>query len=453
MILLLGGTSETAFLAESLARSGYAVLVSTATDIELHVGSHPRIEHRRGGLDAAAMAALIRQRGIRAVVDGAHPYAEALHETARLATTATGVPCFHYIRPECAALPPEAIHASSHTEAARLACKPGKPVLLTVGSRHVQAYAEEARKHGVPLFARVLNHPTSLQACHDAGLPSERILTGRGPFSVEENRRLIAWHGIGVLVTKESGNAGGLPEKLEAARCEGTAIIVVERPPEAHSNGFQNVPTLLAALKAAVPPPPCSVLLLDLESVLVPEIWEAVAAVARVPELALTTRDVPDYNQLMAHRIEICRRHSLTLERLREIVSRLEPLGGALEFLQWAQHRTTVCIVSDTFLELAEPLLLKLGSPSVWCHTLTLDASGHISAFALRDPAGKPGAITGFQRHGQRVAAVGDSFNDLGMLRAADAAFLFRPSPGLTGQPYPTFTHYHDLKTAIASIL
>ncbi|XHR30788.1 MAG: bifunctional phosphoserine phosphatase/homoserine phosphotransferase ThrH [Chthoniobacteraceae bacterium] len=454
MILLPGGTSETAPLAEALARAGYDVLVSTATDIGLFIGNHPRIEHRHGGLDAAAMAALIQQREVQAVVDAAHPYAERLHETARRAASAMGVPYFRYVRPECTELPPDAVKAADHAEAARLACRAGKPILLTVGSRHIRPYAEEATRAGIALFARILDHPTSHQACRDAGMPPERVLTGRGPFSVEENRRLIAWHGIGVLVTKESGDAGGLPEKLEAARCEGAEVIVVERPCEMEANAFSEMPALLAALEAAVPPPKrCQALLLDLESVLVPEIWEAVAQRARVPELALTTRDIPDYEQLMARRIEVCRQRGLGLTQLLEIVATLEPLDGAREFLAWARERTEVMIVSDTFHELAGPLLAKLASPPVWCHTLRIDPEGYLCGFTPRDEAGKPGAVAAFQHRGRRVAAVGDSFNDLGMLRAADVAFLFRPSPRLAEPPFPSFTRYSDLKNALTTVL
>jgi len=454
MILLPGGTSETAPLAEALARAGYGVLVSTATDVGLFIGSHPRIEHRFGGLDAAAMAALIRRRAVRAVLDAAHPYAERLHETARGAAAATGIPYFRYVRPECTGLPSDTLKAADHAEAARLACRAGKPILLTVGSRHISPYAKEAASAGIPLFARILDHPASHQACRDAGLPPERVLTGRGPFSMEENRRLIAWHGIGVLVTKESGDAGGLPEKLEAARREGVEVIVVERPREAETNAFSEMPALLAALEAAVPPPKrCDALLLDLESVLVPEIWEAVAQRARLPELALTTRDIPDYPQLMARRIEVCRQQGLGLKQLLEIVSTLEPLDGAREFLDWARERTEVVIVSDTFHELAGPLLAKLASPPVWCHTLRLDTEGYLCGFTPRNEAGKPGAVAAFQRGGRRVAAVGDSFNDLGMLQAADAAFLFRPSPRLAQAPFPSFTCYSDLKNALTTVL
>ena len=449
MILLLGGTSETAPVAEALARAGYRVLVSTATEIELFIGSHPRIEHRRGRLDAERMTALIRERGIQAVVDATHPFASAVRATAAQVAKQLQIPYLSYARPGCVGEGEDGVCiAANHEEAARVACETGMPILLTIGSRNVLPYAVEARRAGVPLVARVLDHPDSHAACREAGIPAERVLAGRGPFNVEENRRVIAKYHIGVLVTKESGEAGGVPEKLEAARLEGCRAIVVARP-EA-GGGFCDVADLVRELEARVAPPPCGVLALDLESILVPEIWETVAGVAGVPELALTTRDVPDYDALMRQRILLCRERGLTLARLREIVAAMEPLPGAVEFLAWAQDRARVAILSDTFDALAGPLLARLGSPSVLCNTLTLDDGGYIAGYTLRDE-GKAGAVARFQRLGWRVAAVGDSFNDRAMLQAADAAFLLRPAPPVLagGVAFPVFWSFDELQAAL----
>ena len=313
MILLLGGTSETAPVAEALARAGYRVLVSTATGIDLFVGSHPRIEHRRGRLDAKQMAELVKERGIRAMVDASHPFASAVRAAAPQVAEQLQIPYVSYARPGCVGEGEgEGICIeASHEEAARRACEPGLPILLTIGSRNVLPYALEARRAGVPLVARVLDHPDSLQACREAGIPEDCILTGRGPFSVEENRSVIQKYKIGVLATKDSGSAGGVPEKLEAARQEGCRVIVVGRPDV--GDGFCGVADLVQALESRVPPPPCGVLALDLESVLVPEIWESVARIAGAPELALTTRDFPDYDALMGRRLVLCREHGLTL--------------------------------------------------------------------------------------------------------------------------------------------
>ena len=450
MILLLGGTSETAPLAEALARAGYRVLVSTATEVELFIGSHARIEHRRGRMDAEQMAGLVRERGIAAIVDATHPFALAVQATASRVAGELQIPYLRYARPGCVGEGDGARVAANHEEAARLACELGTPVLLTIGSRNVMTYALEARRSGVPLIARVLDHPDSHKACRVAGIAAESVLIGRGPFGVEENRRVIQKYRIGVLVTKDSGDAGGVPEKLEAARLEGCLAIVVGRPEV--NGGFQHIPDLVQKLESLLPRPSACVLALDLESVLVPEIWETVATVAGVPELALTTRDVPDYDALMRQRIRLCREHGLTLMCLREIVGAMEPLTGALEFLSWAQNRALVAIVSDTYHELAGPLMSKLGSPLMICNALTLDADGYIAGYTLREPAGKAGAVAQFQRLGWRVAAVGDSFNDLAMLQTADAAFLFQPAPRVleAGVAFPPVWTFDELETAIA---
>lgn len=451
MLLLLGGTSETAPLAEALAKAGHRVLVSTATEIELFVGSHPRIEHRRGRLDGEGMAQLIRERSIRAIIDATHPYATAVQATAVQAAQENGIPYLRYERPGCTGETAGISIAANHEEAAQLACKTGKPILLTTGSRYVMSYAVEAQRKGISLVARVLDHPESLESCRNAGIA--HVLTGRGPFSVEENRRVIREYGIGVLVTKDSGNAGGVHEKLEAARLENCEVIVVGRPET--SGGFNTVEDLIHTLNSKIPPPPYAVLAMDLESVLVPEMWERIAAEAGVSALALTTRDIPDYDALMRQRILLCREHGLTLVRLREIVAAMEPLPGALEFLAWAQSRALIVIISDTFQELAAPLMHRLGSPILICHSLILDDDGYLSGYVLRDSAGKPGAIASFQKLGWRVAAVGDSFNDLAMLEAADAPFLFRPAGRVleAGVAFPPIWTFDELKTAISRII
>ena len=276
MILLIGGTSETAPLAAVLAAAGYAVLVSTATETPLAIGDHPRIARRSGRLDAEKMAALIAEKGIRAIVDAAHPYAVEAHRTAREAAARLAIPCLLFCRPALltpAAVPPEGgpsasgppagrglpeitvAFAADHAAAAALAFADRRPVLLTTGSRNLAPYADAARKTGIPLWVRVLDAPESLTACREAGIPAERIIAGRGPFSVEENLALIGRCGIGVLVSKESGRAGGLDAKLAAARLSGCRIVVIGRPSLLPSLPvFSDPADLVAALKDLLPP-------------------------------------------------------------------------------------------------------------------------------------------------------------------------------------------------------
>ncbi|MCY3023452.1 MAG: precorrin-6A reductase [Planctomycetota bacterium] len=254
MILLLGGTSETAPLATALAEAGYDVLVSTATEVALDVGRHPRIRRRMGRLDVQAMIALARQEHIQVVVDAAHPYATAAHTTADEAARALGIPCLTFLRPAGLVVQASGLHAAvacaaTHDEAARLACAAGGPILLTTGSRNLAPYVSEAQRRGLTLVARVLPEGESLAACRAAGIPDERIVAARGPFSIEDNRAVIRKFGIRTLVTKDSGDAGGCPEKIEAARLEHCRVILVRRPPARAREAFASIPELVEALK------------------------------------------------------------------------------------------------------------------------------------------------------------------------------------------------------------
>lgn len=254
MILLLGGTSETAPLAEALADAGYEVLVSTATDVPLFVGDRPRIFHRSGRLTEAEMLALVRERAVRAIVDATHPYASTVRATAERVAVQTGIPYLTFVRPGGVGEEDGVRFAADHSEAARLACEPHRPILLTIGSKNVAVYVQAAARSGIPLVARVLSHTDSIQLCRDAGLPEDRVITGRGPFTADENRRLIRQFRIGVLVTKDSGEAGGVPAKLEAARAEQCLLIVVERPPQRSENTFHDITSLLHALRQRLTP-------------------------------------------------------------------------------------------------------------------------------------------------------------------------------------------------------
>lgn len=254
MILLIGGTSETAPLATGLAEAGYAVLVSMATAAPLEIGDHPQISRRTGPLDEAEMVALGTEKGIRAIVDAAHPYAEAAHAAAHNAAKRLGIPCLVFRRPE--ALTPESPvrFAADHAEAAEMAFASGRPVLLTTGSRNLAPYAEAARRTGVPFAVRVLDIPESLAACQAAGIPEDRIIAGRGPFSVAENLAAIHRFGIGVIVTKESGRAGGIEAKLAAADRANCLLIVLRRPETPDSGPVFEHPLLLISRLAELLP-------------------------------------------------------------------------------------------------------------------------------------------------------------------------------------------------------
>lgn len=249
MILLLGGTSDTRPIAERLAERGFRVLVSQATTTPLMVGDQPAIETRSGPLDDRSLAALLHERGILAIVDATHPYATAIRARARRVAEKVGIRYLSFVRPPVILQDePDVEFAEDHRSAAAKAFAHGRPVLLTTGSNHLTAYAEESRRSGVQIWVRVLGNPESLAACRAAEIPETNIITGRGPFSVEENRRQIRAFGIGALVTKDSGQAGGTIEKLDAARAEGCRVVVVQRPGVCDTESFSDVATLIAQM-------------------------------------------------------------------------------------------------------------------------------------------------------------------------------------------------------------
>jgi len=250
VIFLLGGTTETALVAQALAEAGRQVLVSTATDIPLAVGTHPAIRLRQGRLDEEAMLALIAREPIAALVDVTHPYATEVRATAERVARRSGIPYFTFVRPiGCVTDGDDVLTVADHATAARLTCEFGKPILLTIGSRHVSHYVRPAKAAGLLIVARVLPHHESLAACREAGLPDDHIITGRGPFTVEENCELIRRFAIGVFVTKDSGEAGGFQAKREAARLEACRFIVVSRTPVTSSNAYDQIESLIQAVQ------------------------------------------------------------------------------------------------------------------------------------------------------------------------------------------------------------
>lgn len=195
-----------------------------------------------------------------------------------------------------------------------------------------------------------------------------------------------------------------------------------------------------------------NVLCLDLEGVLIPEIWQAVAAGAGIDALNKTTRDIPDYDQLMQFRLQVMERHGLSLSAIWQAIDGMEPLPGAGEFLDWARQRHQVAVVSDTFHEFAAPLMAKLGWPMLLCHHLDVE-DGRIAGYRLRQPDPKRCAVKAFKSLNMRVLAAGDSFNDLPMLEEADAGFFFRAPQKVRARfpQYPVAQSYEALRALIES--
>ena len=187
----------------------------------------------------------------------------------------------------------------------------------------------------------------------------------------------------------------------------------------------------------------------DLEGVLVPEIWIAVAEKTGVERLRLTTRDIPDYDQLMRGRLQILREHRLTLADIQAVIATIEPLPGALDFLRWARAHMPVIILSDTFYEFAAPLMVKLGQPTLFCNSLEIDAANNIAGYHLRQQDGKQKSIVALKGLDFRVIAMGDSYNDTTMLCAADTGILFRPPANVAAEfpQFPVLHEYAELQT------
>jgi len=182
---------------------------------------------------------------------------------------------------------------------------------------------------------------------------------------------------------------------------------------------------------------------LDLEGVLVPEIWINFAERTGIEELRLTTRDVPDYDVLMTRRLEILRENDLGLSDIQKVIGGMSPLPGAGEFLDWLRERAQVVILSDTFYQFAAPLMRQLGWPTLFCHRLETSEGGRVSNYHLRQKDGKRQAVRAFHQLNFRVIAAGDSYNDTTMLSEADAGILFRP-PDNVIEEFPQFPVAHS---------
>jgi phosphoserine/homoserine phosphotransferase len=193
----------------------------------------------------------------------------------------------------------------------------------------------------------------------------------------------------------------------------------------------------------------------DLEGVLVPEIWIAVAEKTGIERLRLTTRDIPDYDKLMRGRIQILREYKLTLVDIQDVIATIDPLPGALDFLNWARAHTQIIILSDTFYEFAAPLMLKLGRPTLFCNSLAIDQENAIIGYHLRQQDGKKHSVLALKGLHFRVLAVGDSYNDTTMLGAADAGILFRPPANVIAEfpQFPVLREYDELRDHILGML
>lgn len=198
-----------------------------------------------------------------------------------------------------------------------------------------------------------------------------------------------------------------------------------------------------------------NIVCLDLEGVLVPEIWIAFSQVSGIPELKRTTRDEPDYDKLMKWRLGILKEHGLGLKEIQETIANIDPLPGAKEFLDELRKVTQVIIISDTFSEFAGPLMAKLGYPTIFCNSLEVAPSGEITGFKMRIENSKLTTVKALQSIGFETIASGDSYNDLGMIRASKAGFLFRSTEQIKkdNPDLPAYETFEELAVAIRKAL
>jgi phosphoserine / homoserine phosphotransferase len=193
----------------------------------------------------------------------------------------------------------------------------------------------------------------------------------------------------------------------------------------------------------------------DLEGIFLPEIWIRFAEKTGIQELRLTTRDISDYDVLMKHRLKILRERGLKLPDIQAVIAEMEPLDGALEFLSWVRSAAQILVVSDTFVEFAGPLMKKLGYPTLLCNRLTVASDGTISDYRLRQPDGKRKVAEAVRGLNYTVIGVGDSYNDISMLTAADHGILYRPPENVRREhpAFPVATEFASLRAMIANLL
>lgn len=197
------------------------------------------------------------------------------------------------------------------------------------------------------------------------------------------------------------------------------------------------------------------VVCLDLEGVLVPEIWINVARATGIRELERTTRDEPDYDRLMTQRLAILDREGLRIGDIQTVIGEMRPLDGALDFVDWLRERTQLIVLSDTFYEFSAPLMRQLGYPTLFCHSLEIDGEGRVTGYRLRQADQKRRAVQALQSLDFRVVAAGDSYNDTAMLQEADAGILFRPPDNVIREfpRFPVTRSYAELRDAVEGAL
>ncbi len=181
----------------------------------------------------------------------------------------------------------------------------------------------------------------------------------------------------------------------------------------------------------------------DLEGIWVPEVWINVARTTGIDELKLTTRDIKDYDELMTYRLKILKKHGLKLKDIQNVIGKIKPLDGALEMINWLKEMTRFVVVSDTFVEFAGPLLKQLGNPLLFCNSLKVDSNNNITGYKLRQKDQKRKVIQALKSLNYEVIAIGDSYNDISMLKEADKAILARPPQNVIDD-YPEFPVIHE---------
>ncbi len=197
------------------------------------------------------------------------------------------------------------------------------------------------------------------------------------------------------------------------------------------------------------------ILVADLEGVFLPEMWVSVAEKTGIEELRLTTRDIKDYDVLMTKRLAVLKEHNLKIQDLQKVIATLEPLDGAVEALNWIRQEAQIIILSDTFEEFANPLMVKLNFPTLFCHNLTIDGQGNITGYNLRINNQKTEAVKALKGLNYHVIAFGDSYNDVGMIQEANQGFFFNPPDSILVDfpKVPVTRNYQELKAMIGAAL